>query len=142
MSDDLNNKFAQISELLNQEGMAENIKGLIGMLSKSTESQQSSEKDSRETEHEKAEPVSKEDKPKSTPSSREIEQDLEMMRQVQKVMEVMRSSKDDPRLNLLNAIKPYMNPSRQKKVSTAMRMLQMTSLTKLIDKDGKSLFKL
>lgn len=141
MSDDLSNKFAQISELLNQEGMAENIKGLIGMLSKSTDTQESP------TEATEPEPV-KQERPVSSASprnpqpSKNIEQDLEMMRQVQKVMEVMRSSKDDPRINLLNAIMPYMNPTRQKKVSSAMRLLQITSITKLMDKDGKSLFKL
>ena len=142
MSDDLSDKFAQISELLNQEGMAENIKGLIGMLSKSTEAQESPVKENPQTENVKQDKPSPSMNPKNPPPSREIDQDLEMMRQVQKVMEVMRSTKDDPRLNLLNAIMPYMNSTRQKKVSNAMRILQLTSMTKLMDKDGKSLFKL
>lgn len=141
MSDDLSSKFAQISELLNQEGMAENIKGLIGMLSKSSESQESPVENTEPEPVRQEKPVNRAS-PRSPQPSKDIEQDLEMMRQVQKVMEVMRGAKDDPRINLLNAIMPYMNPTRQKKVSNAMRLLQITSISKLMDKDGKSLFKL
>lgn len=142
MSDDLSDKFAQISELLNQEGMADNIKGLIGMLSKSTEAQSSPINENTQAENVKQERPHTNTSPKNPQPSRDIEQDLEMMRQVQKVMEVMRGAKDDPRINLLNAIMPYMNTTRQKKVNNAMRILQLTSLSKLMDKDGNSLFKL
>jgi len=140
MGDDLSQKFAQISELLNQEGMADNIKGLIGMLANSTDTKDTSPKEQDTANDIQDIPRKNESSGKSQNSS-ELEDNLEMMRQVQRVMEVMRSTKDDPRMNLLNAIRPYLNSSRQKKVSNAMRILQMTSVTKLMEKDGKSMFK-
>jgi len=141
MGDDLSQKFAQISELLNQEGMADNIKGLIGMLSNSTDSQDSTSKE-QDVSKDKSEVINREEKNRNDKNSRELEQNLEMMRQVQKVMEVMRGTKDDPRMNLLNAIRPYLNNSRQKKVNNALRILQMSSVTKPYGQRWKSLFKL
>ena len=139
MSDDLSQKIAQISELLNQEGMADNIKGIIGMLSNSVDSQDTPAKEQNNSKG-KDERKPNYNYNNQNQNTRELEQNMEMMRQVQRVMEVMRSTNNDPRMNLLNAIRPYLSNSKQKKISNAMRILQMTSLTKLMDKDGKNFF--
>lgn len=128
MSEDLNKKIKQITDILGQENIPDNFKGLLSMLASPPESE---EPVSRPAEHI---PV-KEDKSQRS----EMEENLEMVRRVKKVMEHMNSN-NDPKVNLLNAIRPFMSNSRQKKVNSCIKLIQMASLSRLMDDSDKGNF--
>ena len=46
---------------------------------------------------------------------------------------------DDPRINLLTAIKPFLNSNRQKKVGDCIKLFQMFHLTNMMTDIEKSM---
>ena len=56
---------------------------------------------------------------------------MEMMSKIKTVMDRM-NQKDDPRINLLTALKPYMRTSRAAHMDRAIRMIQMTKMTSIL----------
>jgi hypothetical protein len=122
MSDDLSNKINQISEMLGQDTMPDNLKNLIGLLAGSFSG-------NKEESPREKDPIDvKEDKsPKS-----ETDDNLDLMRKVSKVMNKLNTA-NDPRVNLLTAIKPFMSSKRQQKLNNCIRILQVSSLTRLMD---------
>ncbi len=56
--------------------------------------------------------------------------DPEMMARLSKVAASM-ADKSDPKINLLYALKPYMNQTRSQHIEKAIKMLQMTKITGL-----------
>lgn len=125
MSDDLNKKIKQITDILSQDGLPDNLKGILSMLGSSNDSSQSQEK------QESAPPENEEKaiKPDNDDS-------MEMVRKIKKVMDSMRVN-NDPRINLLTAIKPFLNLTRQKRINSCVKMLHMASLTKYMDEFDK-----
>lgn len=131
MSDDLGKKIKQITDLLGQDTVADGVKSLLSMLG--------STKDDVPAQSEKQVellPTGSDDA-----GSSRVEQDdtINMVRKVKKVMDNI-SHGNDPRVNLLNALRPYLNKNRQKKLNSCVKLLSITSLSKLIDDDDISSF--
>ena len=129
MSDDLGKKIKQITDLLGQDNMPDNIKGLLSLLANS-----GNQKETEQTKSSEMIPVKEE-----RSSKNEFEDNLEMIRKVKNVMDRL-NTKDDPRINLLNAIKPFLNNTRQKKLNNCVKILHMHNLTKYVDEHDKSFF--
>ncbi len=132
MSDDLNNKIKQISEMLGQENMPDNVKNLINLLAGSSSNNNNED-----------EPVNTsnptEDKAQSQPRS-EVDDNIEMIRKVKTVMDKLNNN-NDPRVNLLTAIRPFLNNKRQDKLNSCIKILQMSSIARLMDdSQGKGNF--
>lgn len=125
MSDDLNNKIMQIASMLGQEGMSDNIKGLLSLLSASGNKEEAPQRQN-ET------PAKKEE----LNTKPEADDSFEMIRKVKNIMDRVNPS-SDPRLNLITAIKPFLNNKRQQKLSNCMMLLQMSRMTKLMDSNEK-----
>jgi len=53
-------------------------------------------------------------------------------------MDAMRNI-NDPRINLLTAIKPFLSSGRQKKLSNCIRLFQVTQITKLMSDPEKTI---
>lgn len=126
MSDDLDKKIQQIAEMLGQDKVPDNLKSLVSLLAGSLNNKESSTGKTSEEENsagEKAEQTGAED-------------NTEMVRKVKKLMSGI-STDTDPRINLLHAIKPFMNGKRQKKIGNAIQLLQMTSLARLMNNNDK-----
>lgn len=126
MSDDLDKKIQQIAEMLGQDKVPDNLKSLVSLLAGSLNSKESSTGKTSEEEQ------SGEEKAAQTVP----EDNTEMERKIKKLMDGL-STGNDPRINLLHAIKPFMNGKRQKKISNAIQLLQMTSLTRLMNNNDK-----
>ena len=126
MSDDLNKKIKQITDILGQENMPDNLKGLLSLLASPGVKQDSSPKVS--------EPLSS-NAEKSDRS--EPDENIEMIRKVKKLMDRI-NTVNDPRISLLNAIKPFLNKTRQKKIGNCIKLLHMSWLVKFIDENEKS----
>ena len=128
MSEDLSKKIKQITDILGQENMPDNIKGLLSLLTSTGNKEESSPKASELQ-------TAKEEKPVRS----ELEESMEMISKVKKVMDRLNTN-TDPRVNLLLAIKPFLNSKRQKKLSSCVNILRMSSLTKFVDENGKGIF--
>jgi hypothetical protein len=132
MSDDMGDKIKQIAEMLGQNsnsGIPDNVKGLLNMFMSSNNSKDENSSDDS----------SSEDAKTTEESSRAETDDMaDMARKMKKAMNMLNTA-NDPRVNLLTAIKPYLNDNRQKKLQTCMKIIRIGSLTKLLDEsEGRS----
>lgn len=131
MSDDINKKIKQVTDILGQEKLPENLMGLLSLLSTSGNKEDASRpQEEAPALKELPEPISKEEKV----SRSELDDNIEFIRRAKKMMDKV-SSPNDPRVNLLTAIKPFLNNSRQRKVGNCIKMLNMSRLTKLMDEN-------
>ncbi len=58
-------------------------------------------------------------------------QQMQMMMKVKDIMDRVTDT-DDPRINLLTALRPYMRSKRAGQMDKAIRMIQMTKLTSVL----------
>jgi len=124
MSDDLNKKIKQITDILGQENIPDNVKGLLSLLTNPGPKEESV-------------PHSMENQIPNREEKRErtdLDENLEMVRKMKRIMDRM-GSNNDPRINLLTAIKPFLSTSRQKKVGNAIKMITMTSVARLLEEN-------
>ncbi len=125
MNDDLGKKIAQVADLLGQEGLPDNLKGLLGMLASSNPKQDTS---TRAVENS----LQKEDRS----SKGDLDENLEMVRRIKTVMDKLHSS-SDPRINLLTAIKPFLSNKRQKRLGDCIKIINVSSMARLLDDNDK-----
>ncbi|MDP4183009.1 MAG: hypothetical protein Q8942_18220 [Bacillota bacterium] len=126
MSDDLNKKIKQITDIFGQENIPDNVKGLLSLL---VGPGNQSETDAPKALEDEPVPVREENKSKN-----DQDENIEMIKRARKMMERL-NTKDDPRINLLYSMRPFLNNSRQKKIVTCVKLLQMYNLSKLMDDD-------
>ena len=123
MSDDLNKKIKQITDMLGQDNLPDNIKGLLSLLTSSGTKEEPSTKSSENF-------FTKEDRTEKS----ELDDNIEMIRKVKKVMDRVNNN-NDPRINLLSAIKPFLNNKRQSRLNNCIKILHMSRLTGLMDEN-------
>lgn len=128
MSDDMNKKIKQITDLLGQEKLPDNLMGLLSLLASSGGKEEAPPKAPEP-------PVMKEERQERS----ELEDNMEMFRKVKKVMDKL-GNPNDPRINLLFAIKPFLNNRRQKKLSNCINILRMSSLARFVEDQDKGIF--
>jgi hypothetical protein len=121
LSDDLNKKIKQITDLLGQENLPENLQGLLSLLSGSQSKEEPSAKSNEKT-------PQKEDKVEKNDAA----ENIDLIRKAKMVMDRLNTN-NDPRINLLTAIKPFLSNNRQQKVSNCIKILHMSRLTSLMD---------
>ncbi len=133
MSDDMGDKIKQIAEMLggqdSNSGIPDNVKGLLNMFMSSNSSKDETSSDDNSSEREK---------PSEESSKADTDDLADMARKMKKAMNLLNTN-NDPRVNLLNAIKPYLNDNRQKKLQKCMKIIKIGSLTKMLDEsEGRS----
>lgn len=126
MSDDLDKKIQQIAEMLGQDKVPDNIKSLVSLLAGSMSNKEGGTEKAADPEDEQPE------EEKTAPA--EAGDGEEMMRKVKKAMGELKDN-NDPRINLLHAIRPFMSGKRQKKISNAIQLLQISGVAKLLNND-------
>jgi len=132
MSEDFSKKIKQITDVLSQENLPENLKGLFSLLASSASSSSEDKKD-------EPSPKADEENAKEERVNRnELEENLEMVRKVKAVMDRLNMA-NDPRVNLLMAIKPFLNNKRQKKLSNCINLLRVSKLVRLMDESDKEI---
>lgn len=137
MSDDIDKKINQISELLGgKENLSENLKSLIALLANNNTNNNNTagNKGTLSEEKESSIPVSNENMSKN----KENDETAEMARKITKVLNSINSS-NDPRINLLLSLKPFLNERRQNRLNTCIKMLNISKLTRLLDENDKSI---
>lgn len=123
MSDDLNKKIKQIADILNQDTLPDNLKGLLSLLSSPGSSQESPPPETPDIKEERT-------------SKGEMDDSIDMIRKVKNVMDRMNSA-NDPRIGLLTAIKPFLSSRRQSKLNNCVNMIRLASVTRLMDDTNK-----
>jgi len=110
MSEDINQKINQLTSILGQEKLPDNVKNLLASLSNAKNTNTSSD-------------------------TNEKDESYQTLKRVKNIMERLDASNRDERVILLNAVKPFLNSSRQKKLSSCIKILQMVSLSSLLDEN-------
>lgn len=112
MSDDLGDKIQQIIQMLGQDEAPNKLKDVVAVLATALGSNEGSSDD-------------------TIPSGNEKADNTELISAAKRALERVNSS-NDPRVNLLQAIKPFMNNKRQNKISNCIQLLQVASLRSLL----------
>lgn len=59
---------------------------------------------------------------------------LNQVMQLKNIVDSMTNNRNDPRTNLLMSLKPYMRSGRQRSIDSAVKLLGLTNLTKILRK--------
>lgn len=113
MAEDINSALDTIRAMLDSPDAGEKIGAMLGALTGGAETEQDSGKDDN------AAPFDSGDIP--------IESIIKIAGAYKSI-----SKKDDPRVNLLRAIKPYVRESRGESVDTAIKLLSVMKLAPLL----------
>lgn len=138
MSDDFSQKMKQITDMLGKEGMPENLMGLLSTLvsnanMNSDKKENPPEKENKSQADEQEKPVRENSGDKSV-----LMDDIEMAKKIRRIMGGFQNT-TDPRINLMKAITPFLNNSRQQKVANCIRLFEMINLTRFVAENEKNL---
>lgn len=147
MSNDLGEKVQQIAQMLDQENLPDNMKELVALLASSlSKNDKEGDVSPNNTENNRGD-VSQPEYNEGDISAQKASQDSpnidkplnpessvnpEVLNMALKAMDRIKSN-NDPRVNLLQAIKPFMNTRRQKKIGNCIRLLQLTGISNLLN---------
>lgn len=125
MSDEMGDKIKQIADMLGQNSnpnIPDNVKGLLNMLmTNGTTKEESSTDESPQSQ-----------KTNEDSSRSDSDDTADMARKMKKAMNMLNPA-NDHKVNLLNAIKPYLNKDRQRKLQTCMKLIKIGGLAKVLD---------
>ena len=130
MSDDIDKKFKQIADMIGQKdsgGMPDNVKSILNMFMSSASQKNDETAEPPEGQEKNSHSSSEDRKPVGDDDTQEL------ARKMKKAVDMLGATTNDPRANLLNAIHPYLNHERQKKLQKCMKLIKLGSLTKLMD---------
>lgn len=116
MSDDIGSKLQQLKDMLDNEGLSDNLQNMLGVLSQG----------SQHDEH-------KSSMPNLGNLGMAFDKDAPLFK-IKKLLDKRRDL-DDPRINLLNAIKPYVSNKRQQRIDNCSKLLNMTMLTRILNEE-------
>lgn len=128
MSDDLGKKIKQITDMLSQEDIPDNLKGIFSLLGGQSASEDTTPKAKEQ----------KDTKPEK-PESSEGADNAEMLSKVMRVMNNM-NLENDPRVSLLSALKPFLNNRRQSNINNCINIIRMSKLAGIVDDNNKGNF--
>lgn len=150
MSDDLGKKVEQIAQMLGQGDVPDNIKELVSLFADklgsagNTPSESSIDKSNNEdnntssgTDAEANEKADEKIEEKAEERAEGAENkassiDPELIEAARKSAERLNMN-NDARINLLHAIEPFMSSRRKKKISNCIQLLQIASISKLLN---------
>lgn len=123
--DDLNKKIEQIGAALGYNNIPDNIKDIIASLAASTgNNAQQATTSTNETTNNTPPPMNSQNVGNQS--------NINTNNIAQRIMGAVNPSGDN-RMNLLAAIKPLLNPSRQKKIADCIKILQLAKLSSILE---------
>lgn len=132
MSDDLGRKIQQIAQMLGQDDVPDNVKELISVLANSLGKKEGA--DSQPVQSETDNESEQTDEYRQSTDTPAISQEL--LDTAKHTLDRFNSS-SDPRINLLMAIRPFMNNRRQKKIGNCIQLLQIAGLSRMLNEREK-----
>lgn len=144
MSDDLGKKVEQIAQLLGQEKVPDNLKELISLFAASMNKKEGGTVQPPDADGSQAENDLDGAAAENRQDDAQAEKDLDDLKEPEPdMLETARKAIDrldivsDPRINLLNAIRPFMNSRRQQKIGSCIQILKVASLSRLLNDTEK-----
>ncbi len=140
MSDDLGKKVQQIAHMLGQDDVPDNVKELVALIASSLKGDSSPERGSSPEGDSPLPPL-----PQRLPSQSKSDTEMpgnsptlsnEVLDTAKNALRHINSA-NDPRINLLNAIKPFMNNKRQRKIGSCIQLLQIAGLSRMLNEKEK-----
>ena len=121
MSEDMSNIMNQIGNMLKNNEIPDDIKNMINQLSNNN---------SKNNSQSNSEDVSSNNT--SSENSSIPNFDIVTMMKMKNIMDAMKTSKDDPRANLLRSLKPYLKESRKEKVDQYIQIFGMGKVFEML----------
>ena len=138
MSENLSKKLEAIADILNKDGVSENIANILSSLLSSGGASDSASSSSSGGSAPKAAPQANDSSsPQSKPQN--AQDTFEMFRKLSKLIDKTIPA-NDPRINLLNSLKPFVSNKRQQKINNCINILRMSSITRLLEENPKDIF--
>jgi len=122
MNDDLGRKVQQIAQMLGQNDLPDNLKELVALFAESMGKKEDCAQ----------QPAPPAEESNEHPADEEDSSVRDILEQAVKAMNRM-STPSDPRINLLQAIKPFMNNKRQRKIGNCIELLQIAGLSRMLN---------
>ena len=128
MSDDMSDLMNNISNMLKNNEIPDEVKSFVNNFSSS-----SSENPSNNTT-----PASENNEDENRNSSNDVFPDIDIatILKLKTVMDSMKNTKDDPRANLLISLKPYLRENKREKVDQYVKLFGMSKLLEVINPSG------
>ena len=135
MSDDISSAIKQLAGMLNQANLPDGLKDIISLLGTAMDSGADKKEVSagqQEKEKQEKQPVQNQEgntslKADINKTGNELEDGLEAFTAIRNILKNI-NTKNDPRINLLIALKPFVNKRPQKKISNCILLLQVARL--------------
>lgn len=118
MSGDMSNLMNQINNMIQNNQIPEDIQNIIQNLSENSKDNSNAE--------------SYEDVSQDSSSTSAPEIDVETMMKMTKIINSMKSQKNDPRANLLLSLKPYLKESRKSKIDQYIQLFSMGKVFEML----------
>lgn len=132
MNNNFNGNIKQLGDILANENISESLINILSLLANSSKK----EKPPEETEKENH--LNDSQNNQKNKSGEDFYNNTELVRKVNSIINDA-NSLNDPRINLLTAIKPFLNSSRQKKVGDCIKLFQMFHLSNVMSDIEKSM---
>lgn len=115
---DMSDMFKNFSSMMDGKEIPDNIKEMLNSLANNNSNSENTKADTR------------------TDFTNNSGIDIETMMKMQKIMSAMNSSSNNSGANLLRSLKPYLNPSRQKKVDEYIQLFNIEKVINLMNQSG------
>lgn len=115
---DMSDMFKNFSSMMDGKEIPDNIKEMLNSLANNNSNSENTKADIR------------------TDFTNNSGIDIETMMKMQKIMSAMNSSSNNSGANLLRSLKPYLNPSRQKKVDEYIQLFNIEKVINLMNQSG------
>ncbi|MEF2931736.1 MAG: hypothetical protein U0O43_02520 [Clostridia bacterium] len=118
---DMSDMFKNFSSMMDGKEIPDNIKEMLNSLANNSSNSSNSENAKADI---------------RTDFTNNSGIDIETMMKMQKIMSAMNSSSNNSGANLLRSLKPYLNPSRQKKVDEYIQLFNIEKVINLMNQSG------
>lgn len=136
MSEDLSKKLETLAEVLNKDGVSDNIMNILSSLLSSGAGSESNSNSSANSPAAKAAAQINDSSSSAQSKSQSSQDTFDMIRKISKLIDKTLPV-NDPRINLLNSLKPFVSNKRQQKINNCINILRMSSITRLLEENPK-----
>lgn len=144
MNEDMSDMIKNLSRMLNGKEMPEDIKNIISNIASNnsnhnnTTNNSNPHTDNYSSNNQHDDDISSDFRSNNSSFNEKSTPDIDigMILKMKQIMDSMKSSKDDPRANLLLSLKPYLKNSRQEKVDQYIKLFNMSKVFEVINPLG------
>ena len=127
MDEDMSDIFQKLNSILADKETSENLKNILSNYSSSNTSNSNHSQNDEDSSNATS---------SSNFNSGIPDFDINMILKLKSIMDTMNNSKNDPRANLLQSLKPYLKDSKKEKVDQYIKFLNIAKVIETLDITG------